>query len=282
VLLVMVGQGLAPAAGAAPPARVAVFLTMLAGPSGAALLVTGWREGIAGIARLGQRLRQGPPAPRWYLLPLLAPLLLLVLLLALSIRWPQFRPAPLAGAAVPGLLGFAAIAGLGAGFFEELGWTGFATPRLLARHGVLRAGLTLGVPWALWHALPDFWGGARSFGSLWPLHFLQWVIALSAFRVVMTWVYARTGSLPLGMLMHAGFTGGQALLWPPAPSPGQGMIWYGAFAGLLGLLALIALTRRPEPGPAHAPGSPPAGPRGPSARRPAAPAFPALTPPRRR
>lgn len=38
---------------------------------------------------------------------------------------------------------------------EELGWRGFALPRLLQHMGPIRASLTLGALWALWH-LPYF------------------------------------------------------------------------------------------------------------------------------
>jgi hypothetical protein len=41
------------------------------------------------------------------------------------------------------------------GFFEELGWTGFATPRLRLRHGFLATGLIVGVPWGAWHLLTN-------------------------------------------------------------------------------------------------------------------------------
>jgi membrane protease YdiL (CAAX protease family) len=45
--------------------------------------------------------------------------------------------------------------GFVAGSFEEIGWTGFASTRLLERHGLGQAGLTLGLVWAFWHLLAD-------------------------------------------------------------------------------------------------------------------------------
>ena len=45
--------------------------------------------------------------------------------------------------------------GLVAGTFEEIGWTGFASPRLLSRQQPFMAGLSLGLVWATWHLLVD-------------------------------------------------------------------------------------------------------------------------------
>jgi membrane protease YdiL (CAAX protease family) len=54
--------------------------------------------------------------------------------------------------------------GLGAGIFEELGRSGFSTPRLLAWHAYLATALLIGLPWAIWHVLGDYLGGA-GYGS---------------------------------------------------------------------------------------------------------------------
>ena len=83
---------------------------------------------------------------------------------------------------------------------EELGWRGYALPRLASRVGLGPASAVIGVIWALWHwpqfAIP----GTSSSGQSFPVFVLS-VIALS---VPMAWLYWRTqGSLPLVMLMHA-------------------------------------------------------------------------------
>ena len=90
--------------------------------------------------------RVGAP---WYAVALLTvPTILLTILLLLSaVVDPAFAPR----------FQWALFAvGLFEGSFEEIGWTGFATPRLLARQRLGRAGLSLGLTWAFWHLLVDF------------------------------------------------------------------------------------------------------------------------------
>jgi hypothetical protein len=58
----------------------------------------------------------------------------------------------------------------------------------------------------------------------------------------MTWVYRHTESLLLGQLMHAGFTGGQALLQPVALAAAEQVLWYGLFAVSLWIVVAIVIT----------------------------------------
>ena len=83
-----------------------------------------------------------------------APLTVLATDLLLSFWSPDFLPAVLlserdagpVGAASPAAFVFTGLAvGVGAGFFEELGWTGFATPTLRARYGITWTGMVLGI-----------------------------------------------------------------------------------------------------------------------------------------
>ena len=94
---------------------------------------------------------------RWYAVALLtAPFLVMAVSLALSLLSPEFLPAVfMTDDKAPLLLSGLAV-GLIVGIFEELGWTGFAIPRLRRRYGVLGTGLLVGVLWGAWHLLM-FW-----------------------------------------------------------------------------------------------------------------------------
>jgi hypothetical protein len=99
--------------------------------------------------------------------------------------------------------------GLLAGFFEELGWTGFAIPRLRLRFAT-------GLLWGAWH-FPLFREG-DGFSGMPPLALLvvQLFAWLPAYRVLMVWVYERTGSLLVAMLMQANLSASKLMLQPGA------------------------------------------------------------------
>ena len=83
-----------------------------------------------------------------------------------------------------------------------------------------------------------------TFGSLLIPRMLLWTVAMmTPYRLLMTWVYTHTRSVLVAMLMHAGFTGGQALLNPTALSPVQNLLWYAIFASTLWVLAAVVIVR---------------------------------------
>ena len=70
----------------------------------------------------------------------------------------------------------------------------------------------MGVLWGVWHILVNVLAGNTMSGAL-PLAiylhatlFILLVGWLPAYRVLMVWVYERTGSLLVAMLMHASLT----------------------------------------------------------------------------
>lgn len=216
-----------------------IFVCMLLGPSIAGLTMTVLLNGRAGLRELGSRLLRWRIAPRWYALALLTmPLLMLAVLWTLSVTaGPAFTPRFQWSMFAVGLV---------AGMFEEVGWTGFAAPRLLQRWRPFVAGLSLGLVWATWHALVDFRQNYSAMGHGWLLEFaVLYLATLTAYRVLMTAVYARTGSLLLAMLMHASYTGSLLALFP-ATSFEQALVWQTTLAAALWLvvtLAIGALTR---------------------------------------
>jgi len=194
-----------------------VYLAMLVGPSVAGLVMTSLVHGRAGWRDLGSRLIAWRVSGRWYAIALMAaPLVSMTTWLALSLISPAYVASIFSGTGLFLRALFGVAVGLGAGFFEELGWTGFAVPHLLRRAGVLRAGVTVGLLWGVWHMLAELWGGAKAFGTLPPLLFaiIDPLTVLPVFRLLMVWVYDRTGSLLVAMLMHASLTATLIVLSP--------------------------------------------------------------------
>jgi hypothetical protein len=198
-----------------------VILAMLAGPSVSSLLLTGLVSGRAGFRELLSRLLRWRVGVRWYAVALLtAPLLMTAIPLALSLLFPEFLPGIITKSDKTSLLLMGIAAGLVAGIFEELGWTGFAIPRLRLRYSVLTTGLIVGVLWGAWHFLVNFWSSGSPSGVLSLTLLLHSVIfsvgILPAYRVLMVWVYDCTGSLLVAMLMHLSLTASNVILVPLA------------------------------------------------------------------
>ncbi len=242
----LVTGGLGPI-GTADPRFLFVALTAPMAPAIAALLLTGLVAGRAGYRDLLARMLRWRVGVRWYALALLlAPLssISTAVLLALVLRSPEFAPAiftmqdPLA-LLLPGVMG-----GLLAGFCEELGWTGFAIPRL-RRHSIVTTGLLVGVIWGAWH-FPLFREG-DSFSGVLPLVLLlvQLFAWLPAYRVLMVWVYDRTGSLLVAIVMHASLSASKLVLQPGTLSDAQSLTSVLVWAGSLWVLvAAVAMARR--------------------------------------
>ncbi len=183
------------------------YIAMLAGPSIAGLLLTGLIFRRAGLGDLASRLSRWRMDAQWYAVALLtAPLAILAVLLALSLIRPEFLPRLFVEQDKIGLFQYSIIAGLLTGIFEELGWTGFAVPLLLKRgYGVLRTGLIVGFLVGAWDLIVVSGDLARTTGTLPAAILLPAVLFtwMPAYRVLMVWVYNRTGSLLVAMLMQS-------------------------------------------------------------------------------
>jgi membrane protease YdiL (CAAX protease family) len=214
-----------------------VYLAMLAGPSIAGVTITGVVGGLDALRDYRNRLLAWRVEIRWYVVAILtAPLATAMTLLALSLISPNFVPAILSGdTATAGLLTTGSttafvltglMVGIGAGFFEELGWSGVAIPRLLTRRGLAATGASVGVVWGAWHFLAIYWGSANAVGSVpVPVYLMVALFSfLVPYRILMTWVYRHTRSTLIGVLMHASLTSSMLLLGPPVA--GRDLIAY--------------------------------------------------------
>ena len=194
---------------------LSAVMVMLAGPSIAGLLLTGLVDGRAGYRELLLRLRKWRVGIRWYALAILpAPLVTAGVLFALSLTSPLL---------IADSKSAVVFAGLGAALttiLEEIGWTGFVVPRMRRRYSVPMTGIVVGVMWGLWHFLQQVSVSGTYAGGIPLLVFLMLsvlaaVASLTAYRVLMVWLYDRTGSLLVTTLMHGMLTASSIFWFTP-------------------------------------------------------------------
>ena len=210
-----------------------MFPIMVVGVGVIGIVLTAATEGSTGIRELRSRLRR-PVKRRWWLVLALPPIAILAVLMGLQ--------AGVAESYAPGFLVFGFAAGAFAGFFEELGWSGFAYQRMRSRFGALGGALLLGGLWGLWHfPIVDSLGVASPHGRHWLAFFGAFVLMIAALRVLIAWVYANTGSLRMAQLLHASSTGFLVVLGAPHATAGQEALWYLAYGGVLWAVVLLVV-----------------------------------------
>lgn len=207
-------------------------------PAFVALSLTARTEGRTGVVALLRRLVEWRVPGRWYLFAL-GYMIAIKLGVAIVHRlatgaWPRFTDDALQYL-------FLGVAGSIATFWgqtgEEIGWRGYALPRLAERIGLRGGSVLLGVVWAVWH-LPLFYLPATTTtGQSFPLYLLQ----VTALSVAIAWLYGHTGgSLLLVMLLHASINNMRNLV--PSAVPGATNPWAlnGSLVGWLTVAVLWA------------------------------------------
>jgi len=221
---------------AVPASTAAGYVMVLLGafsPAIAALALTAWSEGRRGVRALLERILITDVPARYYLfavtfmaaVKLTAALLHRLLLGA----WPRFGGSELLVMPFAVLFSWPFQAG------EEIGWRGYALPRMAARFGLRRASLALGVIWAFWH-LPQFYIAG---GDTYHQSFLVWMPQVVAISVVAAGLYDRTGgSLLLVMLLHSAINNTKDIV-PSAQTPPPGA--FSLRASAMSWLTMIVL-----------------------------------------
>lgn len=226
-------------------------------PTVAALILTGLLDGWTGVRRLLRRATRYRVRLRIYGIAILGPVL--VGLAAAGFAVALDGPTPLLSA-LPlrlgleageigwalGLLPFLFLGSfLGGPLLEEIGWRGFAQPRLQQHMGVGAAGLWIGLAWSLWHLpLLHFYPMATA-GIPLPYY----LPLVTAFGVCFAWVHARSnGSVLLTIILHASVNFAFGAYGPVdvTADPPRLLALVG-MTGLVALAAFVSLRRAPQP-----------------------------------
>jgi uncharacterized protein len=211
---------------------ILMFPAMLLGPSLTGILLTRIVDGRKGVRSLFSRMFQWRLPLKWYTVFFVPPALVLTVLFGLkTIVSPSYAPNFF-------LMGI--LFGVPAGYLEEIGWMGYAFPKMRLQSNALAASILLGLLWSIWH-LPviDYLGTATPHGAYWLPFFLAFTSVMTATRVLICWTYSNTKSLLLAQLIHVSSTGSLVIFSVPRLTGGQEAMWYGLYA--IGLWVMIAI-----------------------------------------
>lgn len=207
------------------------------GPTLAAITVTTIIAGRAGLRGLLAPSRRWQAPVRLWLLVTLGPVVVVLAAIALAAALGtspgDFNDPATAYLVVPAFL---LILLAGGPLGEELGWRGYALDRLQVRTGPVAASLLLGLVWGLWH-LPLLLDPSQVQASLPPLLYLGQTTTTA---VIYTWLWNRTRSLPIVLVLHTVTSlaaGVFPLLTPEAPDH----LAFGLAVAFAGLLALVLI-----------------------------------------
>jgi membrane protease YdiL (CAAX protease family) len=171
-----------------------LYYVAVAAPTISATTLALVLEGRSGLVRLYTRLVRWRFGMQWYALVLIG----LPVLGWLVTRFTG--SSPLKDTSTPTLLLMLLVNLLITGpLGEELGWRGYALPRLLKRFSPFRTSLILGIIWGIWH-LPSFYISAMVQARLSLPLFLLNAVCLS---FLASWLFMNTGgSVLITILLH--------------------------------------------------------------------------------
>ena len=216
------------------PLTLLIGVAMFLAPIFSSILMAFIVDGKRGIGNMFDRMKIWRVG-KWYLTLLIFPVLILVLSLLLS--------ATVSSDFAPGFLIGGIMMGIAAGFLEELGWMGFAFPKMREKHGLIRASIYLGLIHGLWHLPLWFLWEYSTLGVFWFPYFIAFTAMLDALRVILAWAYSNTNSLLLSQLIHASSTGFLFVLTPEYMEPVNEAIFYAVYAVCLWVVALVVIRK---------------------------------------
>lgn len=209
-------------------------------PCLAALLVVrgerGWRAAVQVLAKAGDY-RLVSPRAWWIVLIGAMPAMMALLFLLMSATGAPLPDAPHISLIVAPFL---FMASLFAGLAEELGWMGFAFDPLRSRLGLLGAGVFLAVFWTVWHFVPYLQTGRRLDWVLWHC------LVTFALRLVMVWLYVRSGQSVLGISVFHAMSNVSYFLFPNAGSHYDPR-YFAPIVSVAAIVAVFSMRRAYQP-----------------------------------
>ncbi len=233
------------------PLTIMVFLS---GPLVSGLVMIALVDGRKGFHALLSRLINWRISLVWYAVALLtAPLVFAAVHYLLFLISPVYSPGFL-GLNGASLMWLSIMSGIMVGICEEIGWSGFAIPRLRLRYGILTTGLLVGVIWGAWHIMAnDIWAIKTYSGGLNPVVYavltgVSFLIGqLPPYRLLMVWVYEKTDSLLIMMVMHASLTACSIAFSPTSMAGWQVFIYSFSVGAAMWLIAgVVVWVKRKE------------------------------------
>src|SRR5215831_5857018 len=139
---------------------ILMFPAMLLGPSFVGIVLTRIVDGRKGLRGLFSRMFLARVPAVWYTALFIPPVLVMTVLLFL-----QRFVSPVYA---PNRFFIGILFGIPAGLLEEIGWMGFAFPKMRSPASGLTPGIVLGLLWSLWHMpVVDYLGTATPHGADW-------------------------------------------------------------------------------------------------------------------
>jgi membrane protease YdiL (CAAX protease family) len=215
---------------------ILMFQAMLLGPSFTGILLARIVDGKVGLKDLFSRMWRVRVAVQWYAVLLVFPAVILGVLFLLK--------KVVSASYAPNLFFMGITFGIPAGILEEIGWTGFAFPKMAAKGNALGAAIFLGLLWGIWHIpVVNFLGAAVPHGSAWWPFFLAFTFLMTAVRVLISWVYSNTRSVSLAQLMHVSSTGALVVFSAPGLTGLQEAKWYFLYGVCLWICVGVVVKR---------------------------------------
>ena len=228
---------------------VPALIIMFAGPFISGILLIFLIDGKNGFRKLLSHLLQKRVQGYWYAIAVFTgPLLVAVVLFGLSLFNQEFLPEIFTAKDKVGLMIFGLTWGLiGGGLLEETGWTGFVLPHLRKQYSILSTGIIIGILWGIWHFMIAFWASNYMVGAgTWTMFvagfLVFYLVVLPAYRVLLVFVYDRTESLFIVMLMHA-FLSASTLIFQPSATGKISFIWNSVLGIILWIVVAIIATK---------------------------------------